>query len=89
MSNLVNLVKALLSLMFNVLKFEAKNSVFEFDFQQMNTLDFVSYLKDDVRACLMLDKMVFLDSSCISLLQTSVLISYMLPISKIVVERLN
>ena len=41
MSNLVNIVKALLSSKFDVRSFEAKNRVFEFDHQQMNTFEFV------------------------------------------------
>ena len=48
MSNLVNLVKALLGLIFDVCSFKAKNRVFEFDRQQMNTFEFVQYSKNDV-----------------------------------------
>ena len=39
-SNLVNLVKALLVSKFDVRSFEAKNRLFEFDHQQMNTFEF-------------------------------------------------
>ena len=49
MSNLVNIVKALLSSMFEFLSFEAKNRVFEFDPQYMNTFEFVRCSKIDVR----------------------------------------
>ena len=59
MSNLANLVKALLGLMFNVHSFKAKNRVFEFDHQYMNTFKFVRCLKNNVRVRLVLDKMVF------------------------------
>ena len=45
MSNLVNLVKALLGSMFDVRSFEAKNRVFEFDYQKVNTFEFVRCLK--------------------------------------------
>ena len=41
MSNLVILVKALLGSKFDVRPFEAKNVVFEFDYQKMNTFEFV------------------------------------------------
>ena len=41
MSNLVNLVKALLGSMFDVRSFEAKNRVFEFDYHKMNMFKFV------------------------------------------------
>ena len=41
MSNLVNLVKSLLGSMFDIRSFEAKNRVFEFDYQKMNTFEFV------------------------------------------------
>ena len=59
MSNLVNLVKALLGSKFDVQPFEAKNRVFEFDHQQMNTFEFVRCSKNDVRVRSMFDKMVF------------------------------
>ena len=59
MSNLVNLVKALLGSMFDVRSFEAKKRVFEFDHQQMNTFEFVRCSKNDVRVRSMFDKMVF------------------------------
>ena len=49
MSNLVNIVKALLNSMFEFLSFEAKNRVFEFDPQYMNTFEFVRCSKIDVR----------------------------------------
>ena len=58
MSNLVNLVKAILS-RFDVCSFKAKNRVFEFDSQQMVTFEFVRYSKNDVRVRSMFDKMVF------------------------------
>ena len=45
--------------MFDVRSFEAKNRVFEFDYQQMNTFEFVRCSKNDVRVRLMFDKMVF------------------------------
>ena len=45
MSNLVNLVKALLGSMFDVRSFEAKNRVFEFDYQKMNMFEFVQCSK--------------------------------------------
>ena len=48
MSNLVNQVKALLGSKFDVRSFEAKNRVFEFDHQQMNTFEFVRCSKNDV-----------------------------------------
>ena len=59
MSDLVNVVKALLGSKFDVRSFEAKNRVFELDRQQMNTFEFVQCSKNDVRACSMFDKMVF------------------------------
>ena len=45
MSNLVNVVKALLGSKFDVGLFEAKNRVFKFNYQKMNTFDSVPYLK--------------------------------------------
>ena len=39
MSNLVNIVKALLGSKFDVRSFEAKNRVFKFNHEQMNTFD--------------------------------------------------
>ena len=48
MGNLVNVVKALLGSKFDVRSFEAKNRVFEFDHQQMNTFEFVRCSKNDV-----------------------------------------
>ena len=59
MSDLVNVVKALLGSKFDVRSFEAKNRVFEFDHQQMNTFEFVRCSKNDVRVRSMFDKMVF------------------------------
>ena len=41
MSDLVNVVKALSGSKFDVRSFEAKNRVFEFNHQQMNTFEFV------------------------------------------------
>ena len=58
-------MKALLGSKFDVRSFEAKNRVFEFDHQQMNTFEFVRCLKNDVRVRSMFDKMV-LDPSLIS-----------------------
>ena len=45
MSNLVNLVKALLGSKFDVQSLKAKNRVFEIDHQKMNTLEFVGCSK--------------------------------------------
>ena len=59
MSNLVDLVKALLGSKFDVRSFEAKNRVFEFDHQQMNTFEFIHCSKNDVQVRSMFDKMVF------------------------------
>ena len=59
MSDLVHVVKALLGSKFDVLSFEAKNRVFEFDRQQMNTFEFVRCSKNDVRVRSMFEKMVF------------------------------
>ena len=59
MSDLVNVVKALLGSKFDVRSFEAKNRVFEFDHQQMNTFEFVRCSKNDVRVRSMFDEMVF------------------------------
>ena len=59
MSKYVNLVKALSSSMIDVQSFEAKNRVFEFDHQEMNTFKFVRYSKNDVQVCSMLDKVMF------------------------------
>ena len=44
---------------FDVRSFEGKNRVFEFDFQWMNTFEFVRCSKNDVRVRSMFDKMVF------------------------------
>ena len=41
MSNLVNVVKALLGSKFDVRSFKAKNRVFEFDYQRMNMFEYV------------------------------------------------
>ena len=68
MSNLVNLVKALLGSMLDVCSFKAKKKVFEFDHQKMNTFEFIR--KNDVQVCSMLDKMVFdpsLDFRCLDI----------------------
>ena len=59
MSDLVNVVKALLGSKFDVRSFEAKNRVFEFDHQQMNMFEFVRCSKNDVQVRSMFDKMVF------------------------------
>ena len=59
MSNLVNIVKALLGSKFDVQSFEAKNRVSEFDCQQMNTFEFVQCSKNDVRVCSTFDKTAF------------------------------
>ena len=52
MSNLENLVKALVRL------FKTKSRVFEFDHQYMNTLEFFQCSKNDVLDRSMFDKMV-------------------------------
>ena len=52
-------MKALLGSKFDVRSFEAKNWVFEFNHQQMNTFEFVRCSKTDVRVRSMFDKMVF------------------------------
>ena len=59
MIDLVNVVKALLGSKFDVRSFEAKNRVFEFNHQQMNTFEFVRCSKNDIRVRSMFDKMVF------------------------------
>ena len=59
MSDLVNLVKALLGSKFKVCSFEAKNRVFEFDHQLINTFESVLCSKNDVRDHSMFNKMVF------------------------------
>ena len=58
--------------MFDVCSFEAKNVVFEFDHQQMNTFECVRCSKNDVRVRSLFDKMVF-DSSLESTFQVMVL----------------
>ena len=58
-SNLVNLVKALLGSKSDVQSFEAKNRVFQFDYQPINMFEFIRCLKNDVRVRSMFDKMVF------------------------------
>ena len=45
MSDLVNVVKALLGSKFDVRSFEAKNWVFEFEYQKMNTFEFIQCSK--------------------------------------------
>ena len=55
MSSLVNLVKALLDSMFVLWK--QRNRVFEFDYQQMNTLELVQCSKNDIRIRSMFDKL--------------------------------
>ena len=45
--------------MFDVRSFKAKNRVFKFDHQQMNTFEFVQCSKHDVRVRPMCNKMVF------------------------------
>ena len=59
MGNLVNVVKALLGSKFDVRSFEAKNRMFVFDRQQMNTFEFVRCSKNDVPVQSMFEKMVF------------------------------
>ena len=59
MGNLVNVVKALLDSNFDVRSFEAKNRVFMFDRQQINTFEFVRCSKNDVQVRSMFDKTVF------------------------------
>ena len=68
MSNLVNVVKTVLGSKFDVRSFEAKNRVFEFYYQQMNTFEFVRCSKNDVQVRSMFDKIVF-DPSLIKLSQ--------------------
>ena len=70
-SNLVNLVKALLDSKFDVRSFEAKNR--EFDHQQMNTYEFVWCLKNYVQVRSMFDKIVF-DTSLIFCVSKVILI---------------
>ena len=41
MTNLVNVVKALLGSKFDVRSFKAKNRLFEFDYQKMNMFEFI------------------------------------------------
>ena len=55
MSNLVNVVKTVIGLKFDVRSFEAKNRVFEFDYHKMNTFEFVDVRKNDVRVSSMSD----------------------------------
>ena len=76
MSNLVNLVKALLDLIFDFRSFEAKNRVFEFDRQQMNTFEFFQCSISDVQVRLMFYEMVFTTSLEISKLQNSTVIYF-------------
>ena len=59
MSNLVNVVKALLGAKFDVRSFEAKNRVFEFNYHKMNTFEFVRCSKNEVHVHFMFNKMVF------------------------------
>ena len=49
MNNLENLVKGLSDLMIDFHSFKAKNRVFEYDHQLMNTFEFVKKLKNGVR----------------------------------------
>ena len=46
-------------LIFDICSFEAKNEVFEFDYQHMNTFKFMRCSKNDVQACSIFVKMVF------------------------------
>ena len=57
--NLANVLKALYVFRFDVLSFEAKNGMFEFDRQFMNVFEFVQCLKNKVATCSIFDKMVF------------------------------
>ena len=66
MSNLVNVVTALLGSKFDVRSFKARNRVFKFDHQQINTFEFVQCSKNDVRVRSMFEKMVF-DPSLVNL----------------------
>ena len=72
MSDLVNVVKALLGSKFDVRSFEAKNRVFEFDHQQMNMFEFVRCSKNVVQVPSMFDKMVFDPSLVFSLFSESI-----------------
>ena len=56
MSNLVNLVTALLGSMWDFSSFEAKNRVFEVDHQWMNTFQFFRCLRNDVQISSMFNK---------------------------------
>ena len=56
MNNLVNQVKAILGLKFDVCSFEAKNRVFDYDHQYMNMFQFVQCSKNDVQVCSMFIK---------------------------------
>ena len=69
MSNLVNLLKALLGSKFDVRSFifKAKNRVFKFDHQQIDTFKFVQCSKNYVRVPSMFEKMVFDPSLAISI----------------------
>ena len=55
--------------MFDVCLLEAKNRLFEFDHQQMNTFKFVRCSKYDVRVCSIFDEMVYDPSLLIFLKQ--------------------
>ena len=89
MSDLVNVVKALLGSKFDVRSFEAKNRVFEFDHQQMNTFEFVRCSKNDVRVRSMFDKMVFDPSLLIIIAQTDRLSSVLIIESQICLLKLT
>ena len=69
MSDLVNVVKALLGSKFDVRSFEAKSRVFEFDHQLMNMFEFVRCSKNDVRVRSMFDPTLALNYSWIKALE--------------------
>ena len=81
-SNLVNLVKALLGSKFDVRSFEAKNRVFEFVHQQMNTFEFVRCSKNDVPVRSMFDKMVFDPSLLFSVIYFWIEVNFSVKIPK-------
>ena len=59
MSNFINLVMDTLGSMFHVRLFEAKNRVFQFNYQKMNMFESIQCSKIDVPVCSMFDIMVF------------------------------
>ena len=59
MSNLVNLVMGSDRFDVDVHLLEAKNSVFEFDYQKMNRFESIRCSENNVQFCLMFEKIVF------------------------------